>query len=120
MTWLSQILSNRVRGRVIAATPDWIYCRRDCVPALAMTQQGASLRGMQRRSNLGKPLRLGFGRGAALAAVVVAAALGDARRLATAAAQIVELRPSYGAAADDLDRSDARRVQREDALDPFA
>ena len=56
----------------------------------------------------------------ALAAVVVAAALGDARRLAAAAAQVIELGAPHGAAAHHLDRGDARRMQREDALDPFA
>ena len=48
------------------------------------------------------------------------AALGDAGRLAGAAAQIIELGAADGAAADDLDRIDVRRIEREDALDALA
>src|SRR5947209_4313800 len=46
--------------------------------------------------------------------------LGDARRLAAAAAQVIELRTAHLAAAHDLDRVDERRVEREHALDAFA
>ena len=51
---------------------------------------------------------------------VVDPALDDARRLAAAAAQIIELGAAYLAAAHDLDRVDHRRIKREDALDAFA
>src|SRR5207244_6763489 len=93
MTWLSQILSNNVRGCAI-----W-GCSRG--------------------------LGFGFGGGGPghrdpLAAVVFAAALGDARRLAAAAAQVIELGAPHRAAAHDLDRADPRRIEREDALDPLA
>src|SRR5262249_38307883 len=46
--------------------------------------------------------------------------LGDARRLAAATAQVIELRAAHLAAAYDLDRVDERRVEREHALDAFA
>src|SRR5258707_6754791 len=91
MTWLSQILSNKVRGCAIS----------------------------------GVLQRLGFGFGGSrdrdpFAAIVLAAAFGDPRRLAPAAAQIIELGPPHRAAAHDLDRADPRRIEREDALDPLA
>src|ERR1700744_3098905 len=47
-------------------------------------------------------------------------ALGDTRRLAAPAAQVIELGPADIAAADQLDRVQARAVEREYALDPFA
>src|SRR6185437_4838911 len=50
----------------------------------------------------------------------VARALGDARRLAGQAAQVIELGAPHLAAAHHLDRRDARRVEREDALDALA
>src|SRR5580704_12640368 len=50
----------------------------------------------------------------------VARALGDARRLAGEAAQVIELRPPDRAASHDLYQGDARRIEREDALDPLA
>ena len=46
--------------------------------------------------------------------------LGDAGRLAAAAAQIIELGAAHLAAAHDLDRVDHRRIEREHALDAFA
>src|SRR3546814_14046064 len=49
----------------------------------------------------------------------VVAALGDARRLAGAAAQVIELGATHGALADDGDRIDVGRIKREDALDAF-
>src|SRR5258708_967994 len=92
MTWLSQILSNKVRGCAIS----------------------------------GVLQRLGFGFGAGgsrdrdpFAAIVLAAAFGDPRRLAPAAAQIIELGPPHRATAHDLDRADPRRGERKDALDPL-
>src|SRR6185436_2623335 len=82
----------------------------------------------------GRPpgLRGGFGRGVAGAAAaattatlllggLVAALLAlDAGGLAFELAQIVEARPPDLATGDDLDLLDARRVQREDALDADA
>ena len=53
-----------------------------------------------------------------LAAVV--RALGDARRLAAQAAQVIELGAAHLAAAHQLDRVDHRRVEREHALDALA
>ena len=47
-------------------------------------------------------------------------ALGDAGRLSAAVAQVIELGATDLAAADDLDRIDQRRVDREDALDALA
>src|SRR6185312_16207832 len=46
------------------------------------------------------------------------AALGDARRLADAPAQVIKLGPSHVAARRDLEFLDLRRVQREGPLDP--
>src|SRR4029079_10638040 len=68
---------------------------------------------------------LGFGRlglGALPARNLAAdvAALGDARGLTGASAQIVELGPADVAAAHDLDLVDDRRIEREDALDALA
>src|SRR5205807_2423289 len=66
-------------------------------------------------------LRLAVRRyGDALAAVVLAAAFGDAGRLAAALAQVIQLGTPHRAAAHHLDRGDARRVQREDAFDALA
>src|SRR4051794_7504851 len=53
-------------------------------------------------------------------AALLATALGDARRLAGAPAQVIELGAADLAAAHDLDRGQARRVEREDALDALA
>src|SRR5688572_29104988 len=47
-------------------------------------------------------------------------ALGDTRRFAAAAAEIIELGAAHRAAAHDLDRIDDRRIEREDALDALA
>ena len=44
----------------------------------------------------------------------------DARLLALAFAQVVELRASDLSALHDLDRGEVRRVEREDSFDPFA
>src|SRR6266540_152842 len=96
MTWLSQILSNSVRGCAIG--------------------------GYSRGSGFGVSGFAGGGPGDrdAFAAIVFATALGDARRLAPAAAQVIQLRAPHRAAAHHLDRADARRVERKDALDPLA
>src|SRR5689334_19684039 len=66
--------------------------------------------------------RLGLRRGGLLLASLAArvAALSDTRRLTGAATQVIELGATNGAAADDLDRVDGRRIEREDALDTFA
>src|SRR5262245_60852165 len=47
-------------------------------------------------------------------------ALAQARRLANPLAEVVELRPPRVAGAFHLDLGDLRRVERKDALDPFA
>src|SRR5688572_1367150 len=66
-------------------------------------------------------LLLLFGRSALRAGGFVAAdALADARRLARALAQVVELRAPHFALALDLDRGDQRRVGLEGALDALA
>src|SRR4051794_8238899 len=64
--------------------------------------------------------RRGLGRGAVGRGHGLAAALLDARRLAGAAAQVIELGAADAAAAHDLDRGEAGRIEREDALDPLA
>src|SRR5712692_2488640 len=46
--------------------------------------------------------------------------LRDPRRLAAAAAQIIELGAAHLAAADDLDGVDHRRIKRKDALHPLS
>src|SRR5262249_2387571 len=46
--------------------------------------------------------------------------LGDARRLAAAAAQVIELGAAHLAAAHDLDRVDHRRIERKHALHALA
>src|ERR1700754_2934592 len=48
------------------------------------------------------------------------ATLGDTRRLAGAATQIIELGATNGALADHFDRIDVGRIEREDALDALA
>src|SRR5579885_3887062 len=98
MTWLSQILSNKVRGcaiillhqslampaepgiqgRCLAACPGPRYCGGDA----------------QRHCTRDLCFGLGAG-GAALAPIIVAPALGDAGRLAAAAAQVIELGPAH-------------------------
>src|SRR5206468_1178211 len=82
--------------------------------------RGAALK--RRPNGLGLASALGFGLRALPARHVALdhPALGDARRLAGASAQIIELGPADVAAADDLDRIDDRRIEREDALDPLA
>ncbi|CAD5299137.1 hypothetical protein BOS5A_230890 [Bosea sp. EC-HK365B] len=47
-------------------------------------------------------------------------ALGDTGRLAAAIAQVIQLGAANLALADDLDRVEVRRIQREDALDALA
>src|SRR5262245_24150189 len=49
-----------------------------------------------------------------------ARALGNTRRLAAAATQVIELGPAHTAPAHDLDRVDHRRIEREHALDALA
>src|SRR5689334_17886379 len=97
-TWLSQILSKSVRGR----------CAIPCSLALGRLLG----RRLHRPLRAAMDDRLGRGR--------LAAALGDARRLAGAAAQVIELGPPHPAAAHHLDGAEARRVKREDALDALA
>src|SRR3546814_425697 len=53
-------------------------------------------------------------------AAVAGGLLADARRLAGAATQVVELRTAHIAEAHHLDGIDERAVQREDALDTLA
>src|SRR5436190_1544892 len=65
-------------------------------------------------------LRRGGRFGLGLVEMAGVAALGDSGRLAGAAAQVIELRPADRATADDLDRIDVRRIEREDALDALA
>src|ERR1700682_988945 len=93
MTWLSQILSNSVRGCAI-----W-----GCSRGLGFGFGGG-----------------GAGDRDALAAGIFATALGDARLFAPETAQIIKFGAPYRAAAHDLDRADPRRVEREDAFHPFA
>src|SRR5260370_34420264 len=93
MTWLSQILSKNVRGCAI------LGCSRG--------------------------LGFGFGGGGSgdrdpLAAGIFAAALGDARLFAPETAQIIKFGAPHRTAAHNLDRADARRVEWEDAVNPFA
>src|SRR5215470_19366352 len=57
---------------------------------------------------------------AAIVALGPAGALGDARRLAAPAAQIIELGAADPAAPHDLDRIDHRRIEREHALHALA
>src|SRR5262245_8291156 len=70
-----------------------------------------------RRSRLG--FRLGTCSGA-LEFGPSPGALGDTRPLAGAAAQIIELGAPNYAPANDLDRGDARRIERKNALYPLA
>src|ERR1700676_2015430 len=60
------------------------------------------------------------GRGSSLALQLSARALGDARRSAGAAAQVIELGASDRPAPDHVDRGDARRIKWKDAFDTFA
>src|ERR1700704_3037063 len=72
-----------------------------------------------RRLLLGR-LGGGIGRaglGGTLVADVERHLLGDARRLAAAAAQVIELGAAHRAAAHHLDAGEARAVEREHALD---
>ena len=62
----------------------------------------------------------GFLAAPCLGLVAALSALGDAGRLAAAVAQVIELRAADGAAADDLDGIDHRRIEREHALDALA
>src|SRR4029077_5508194 len=59
----------------------------------------------------------GFG---SIVEAVASLPLVDARRLAAATAQIIELGAAHLAAAHDLDRVDHRRIEGEHALDAFA
>src|SRR5258708_10853010 len=93
MTWLSQILSNNVRGCAILG----------CSRGLRFGCGGG-----------------GSGDRDPLAAGIFAAALGDARLFAPEAAQIIKFGAPYRAAAHNLDRADPRRVEWEDAFHPFA
>src|SRR6185437_15193496 len=95
--------------------------RGDDMAVPNLVAQGARLR------HRGILQRLGFGCGGGgsgdrhpLAAVVLAASLGDARRLAATGAQVIQLGAPDGAAAYDVNRADARRIEREDALDALA
>src|SRR5271168_3186873 len=92
MTWLSQILSNRVRAAAMASS-------------LRSIVSAGGVRGRRRRCFL---------------APAVARAFGDARPLAGATAQIIEFRPPHDAAPHHLDCGDPRRIQREDALHTLA
>src|ERR1700757_405772 len=95
MTCASQILSNRVRALGIGVLP------KKSVVAVGGGRCSSGCR---------------FG----LAAQLVARALGDARRLPGAPAQVVELGAPHGTAAHHFDRGDAWRIKREDALDALA
>src|SRR5579864_1127285 len=112
MTWLSQILSNNVRGcgirslhKVAVPAKAGIQGRSFCRPPWAPACAGAT------ESNSRSSLALDRHRDT-LAAVVFAAALGDARRLAAAFAQVIELGAPHRAAAHHLDLGDTRRMQR--------
>src|SRR5947199_3475639 len=91
MTWLSQILSKRVRGGAITENP---------FNELALASAGRRRLGCRSRACPG--------------------ALGDARRLTRAAAQIIEFRSSDHAATHHLDRGDPGRIEREDTLHALA
>src|SRR5579862_2182911 len=128
MTWLSQILSNRVRGWAMRVLPyQAVSVRllprsapRDDDPFAVIASEAKQSRSASRTATgLGVGVGGRTGRGA-LAAGVLAPALGDARRFAPAAAQVIELGAAHVAAAHHLDRGDARRMQWEDALDAFA
>src|SRR6185437_14397900 len=95
-TWLSQILSKSVRGFAITSSP--------VRPSL--------------EARLPERLLLAAAVGGRIAGLALA--LGNARRLAGAAAQVVELGAPHRALAHDLDHRDARRVEREDALHALA
>src|SRR5262245_48995472 len=68
----------------------------------------------------GNSLGGGGTRLAAGIALSLPGALGDARRLAAAAAQVIELGTAHLAAAHDLDRIDHRRIERKHALHTLA
>src|SRR4051812_7270032 len=139
-TWLPQILSKSVRGFAMVQCPISVrgvaglghYRRGGACPARLSHRRDAgraspaptnTLRearpGGEASAFLRRLLR-GGGRGRLAGGAVLAAALLDARRLAGAAAQVIELGAAHLAAAHDLDRGEAGRVEREDALDPLA
>src|SRR5215472_9515621 len=73
----------------------------------------------------GRRRRFGFSRRARAGAFGLGAqtrtrALGDARALAGATAQIIQLGAAHHPAAHHLDRGDARGIERKDALHPLA
>src|SRR5712692_7165558 len=70
-----------------------------------------------REQGEGRSLRPGLGR---LVGRTMVLLLGDARRLAAAAAQVIELGAAHLAAAHHLDRIDHRRIEWEHALDALA
>src|SRR5271170_6485486 len=130
ITWSCQILSYRVRGLVMVAKLQRGLVRLrllglklerwDARPAPAMTvfpplSQAVIRRAATRRKKLLRRLV-----GAACGLMGVILPLGDARRLAAAAAQIIELGAANLAAAHHLDRVDHRRIQRKHALDALA
>src|SRR5215468_10015758 len=93
MTCASQILSNRVRALGIGVLPE-----------KSIVALGGG--------------RCGSGGGSfGLAAQLVTRPLGDAGRLAGPAAQVIELGAPNGAPPHHLDCGDARRIERENALD---
>src|SRR5216684_2398964 len=101
-TWLSQILSKRVRGLLMSFP---------------------SFRGVSRASTIAILLACGTPGGRRFRCRLrrrIAGALGDPRGLAGQAAEVIELGAPHLAAAHDLDRREARRVEREDALDTLA
>src|SRR6266851_8126962 len=70
-----------------------------------------------REQGEGRSLRPGLGRLVGRAMVLL---LADARRLAAASTQVIELGAAHLAAAHDLDRVDHRRIERKDPLHPLA
>src|SRR5947207_15901691 len=111
MTWLSQILSNRVRGWAMHML-QYLKSPSVAVGLAALSPPNRHLVGWvegsethhQRRNPI---LRVARDRcRGAFAADVFAPALGDARRFAPAAAQIIELGAPDVAAAHDLNRGD--------------
>src|SRR5690349_10803154 len=111
MTWLSQILSNRVRGWAMRVLQSLVNIVVGFAPLSHPT--GFLRMGRAERSpstSVETDLCVGRRR-AAFTAGIFAAALGDACRFAPAAAQVIELGAAHIAAAHDLDRGDARRVE---------
>src|SRR5208282_2026173 len=98
-TWLSQILSYRVRGPAMAASSSVAW-------SLLLRGVGGGFRRRVRCDRVVADMERGF--------------LGDARRLAAAAAQIIQLGAPHRAAPHHLDAGDPRAVEREHALDALA